>query len=201
MRIAFAALLLIASPALAENAPVSEGSITCSSPVSPDNSAKSLMLRYGQEAVIEDLPGAEGETHKGLVLFPKAMDRRVEVWFIDDSLNRVAGLTLRDPVKISRWSVAGITIGSSLAEVQKANGKPFLILGFDWDYAGLIADWKGGVFAQALSGGCKLSLSFSTDALTPGNFQGEAVKISSDNRTLVKLRPVVSEISVMFGRN
>ena len=71
--------------------------------------------------------GAEGEKYKGIVLFPKAMDRRIEIAFTDDKARRASGLTLRDTAKTSRWSVNGITIGSSLADVQKASrGQPLL---------------------------------------------------------------------------
>src|SRR5882724_13376790 len=132
---AVVALLLIASPALAQNASLSEGTITCSSPVSPNDSAKSLMLRYGEEAIIQDglYTGVEDITYKGLVLLPRAPEWRIEVSFTDETMSRAAGLTLHDTAKTSHWNVAGATIGSSLAEVQKVNGKPFLVNGFDSD--------------------------------------------------------------------
>src|SRR5882762_9590677 len=78
MRNAIAAVLLVASPAFAQNAALQEGTIACSSPVSPNDSAKSLMLRYGGEAVIQDglYTGVEDITYKGLVLFPHAPDWR-----------------------------------------------------------------------------------------------------------------------------
>jgi len=199
MRTAIVALL-IASPALAQNASLSEGTITCSSPVSPNDSAKSLMLRYGGEAVIQDdLPGAEDLTYKGVVLSPRAMDRRIEIWFTDDTLNQVAGLGIPETVKTSRWNVAGVTIGSSLAQVQRINGKPFLVNGFEWDFGGWVADWKGGIFGRPLRGGCKVALRFGTDAITPKGLSGEGVKVFSDNATLVKLRPVVTGIVLNFG--
>lgn len=199
MRKAVVALALIASPALAQNAPIVEGEITCSSPIAPEDSAKRLQQRYGQDAVIQQLPGAEGETYKGLVLLPRAMDRRIEVSFKDDSLGRVTGLILRDTAKKSRWNVAGLSIGSSLADVQKVNGKPFLVNGFEWDYGGYVVDWKGGTLGRPLQGGCKVTLRFgNNDAVTPKGFLGEGVKISSDNATLVKWGPVVTEIGMSF---
>jgi hypothetical protein len=88
---AVVALLLIASPALAQNAPqnapLSEGPITCSSPVSPNDSAKSLMRRYGEEAVIQEklYTGVEDITYSGVVLLPRAPDWRIEVSFTDET--------------------------------------------------------------------------------------------------------------------
>src|SRR5260370_12974954 len=95
MRNAIAAVLLVASPAFAQNAALQEGTIACSSPVSPNDSAKSLMLRYGEEAVIQDglSTGVEDITYKGLVLFPHAPDWRIVGSFADQTMSRPAGLT------------------------------------------------------------------------------------------------------------
>lgn len=196
--VAFTSLVLLASPAFAQSAPPQEGPITCASPVAPDDTERSLKQRYGGEAVVQDLPGAEGEKYEGLVLFPKAMDRRIEVAFTDDKAKRASGLTLRDTAKTSRWSVAGITIGSSLAEVQKANGKPFLVNGFEWDYGGFVTDWKGGTLGRPLQGGCTITIRFDKKAAAPKSLLGDGVKAASDSAAMVKFAPVVTEIGVNF---
>ena len=196
--VAVAALVLFASPAFAQTTPPQEGPITCASPVSSDDTERSLKQRYGKDAVMQDLPGAEGETYKGLVLFPKATDRRIEVSFTDDKTMCAAGLTLRDTARASRWTVGGITIGSSLADVQKANGKPFLVNGFEWDYGGFVTDWKGGAFSHPLEGGCRVTVRFDKKSAAPKSLLGDGVKVASDNATLMKWRPVVTEIGVNF---
>ena len=198
MRIAFFALLLVATPAFAQAPPLQEGAITCSSPVAPNDSAKSLIQRYGKDAVVQKLPGAEGETYKGLVLLPRAKDQRIEVSFTDDAMKRATGLAIRDNAKASRWNLSGITIGSSLMEVQKANGKPFVVSGFDWDYGGFVADWKGGAFSQ-LQGGCRVMMRFGKETGAPRNLAGDGVKASSDNAALVKWGPVVTEMGIGFA--
>jgi len=98
------------------------------------------MQRYGQEAVIQDdlSTGVEDITYKGVVLLPQAADWRIEVSFTDETMNRVAGLILYNKAKTSHWNVAGVSLGSSLTEVQKINGKPFLVNGFDSDFAGFV---------------------------------------------------------------
>ncbi|WP_316194895.1 hypothetical protein [Bradyrhizobium sp. SZCCHNRI3052] len=193
------AIVLLAAPALAQGTPPMEGPITCSSPVAATDSANSLKQRYGDEAVVQDLPGAEGKTYKGLVLFPRAMDRRIEVGFIDDKVATVSGLTLRDTAKTSRWSVAGITIGASLAAVQKANGKPFVVSGFGWDYGGFVTDFKNGTLGRILPGGCSVTVRFGRDKDAPRALSGDGVKVSSDNPALVKFAPVVTEIGINFA--
>jgi hypothetical protein len=196
--IAAITLVLLAFPAFAQTAPPQEGPITCGSPVAPDDTERSLKQRFGKEAVVEDLPGAEGEKYKGVVLFPKAMDRRIEVAFTDDKAKRASGLTLRDTARTSRWNVSGVTIGSSLAEVQKANGKPFLVSGFEWDYGGFVTDWKGGALVRPLQGGCTVTIRFGKNTAAPKSLLGDGVKAASDNAALVKWAPVVTEIGVNF---
>ncbi|WP_315759196.1 MULTISPECIES: hypothetical protein [unclassified Bradyrhizobium] len=194
-----AAALLLAAPAFAQTALPIEGPITCTLPVAATDTVKSLKQRYGDEAVVQDLPGAEGETYKGLVLFPRALDRRIEVAFIDDKIATVSGLTLRDTAKTSRWSVAGITIGASLAAVQKANGKPFVVSGFGWDYGGFVTDFKNGTLGRILPGGCSITVRFGKDKDPPRALSGDGVKVSSDNPALVKFAPVVTEIGINFA--
>jgi hypothetical protein len=196
--VAVTTLVLLTSSALAQTAPPQEGPITCASPVAPDDTERSLKQRFGKDAVVQDLPGAEGETYRGVVLFPKATERRIEVAFTDDKAKRASGLTLRDTAKTSRWSVGGVTIGSSLAEVQKANGKPFLVSGFDWDYGGFVTDWKGGTLSRPLQGGCTVTIRFGKTTGAPKSLSGDGVKAASDNATLVKWAPVVTEIGVNF---
>ncbi|MDN5004930.1 hypothetical protein ACFQZO_29180 [Bradyrhizobium sp. GCM10027634] len=196
--LAVTALIAIVSPALAQTVPPQEGPITCVSPIARDDTEASLKQRYGKDAVVQELPGAEGETYKGLVLFPKAMDRRIEIGFADDKAGRASGLILRDTAKTSRWSVSGITIGSSLADLQKANGKPFLVADFEWDYGGFVTDWKGGTLGHPLQGGCTVTIRFDRKSAAPKSLLGDGVKVASDNATLVKWAPVVTEIGVNF---
>jgi hypothetical protein len=200
MRKAVVAIALLVSPVWAQNALLPDGTITCASPVAPSDSAKSLMQRYGQEAVIQDdlSTGVEDITYKGVVLLPQAADWRIEVSFTDETMGRVAGLILRSSTKTSHWNVAGVTLGSSLPEVQKINGKPFLLSGFEWDYSGFVTNWNGGKFGRPLPGGCKLILRFDKDAGVPDGMSGEGTKVSSDNAKLVKWGPVVTQIEVNF---
>ncbi|MDA9436389.1 hypothetical protein [Bradyrhizobium sp. CCBAU 51627] len=196
--VAVTVLIAIVSPAFAQTAPPQEGPITCASPIARDDTEASLKQRYGHDAVVQDLSGAEGETYKGLVLFPKATDRRIEIAFTDDKARRAAGFTLRDTAKTSRWTVGGISIGSSLADVQKANGKPFFVAGFEWDYGGFVTDWKGGTLGRPMQGGCTVTIRFDRKSAAPKSLLGDAVKVASDNATLVKWAPVVAEIGVNF---
>lgn len=186
------------TPALAQDAAPRDGAITCSSPVAPKDSAKSLTQRYGKDAAIADLSGAEGEKYKGVVLFPRAGDQRIEISFAGNAMNAAAGLSIRNAGKGSRWNIAGVSIGSRIEDVQKANGRAFVVSGFGWDYGGLVTDWKGGALASLQPGGCRIMLRFDKEAGAPTNLLGDGVRISSDNAALRKWGPVVSEMGVNF---
>jgi hypothetical protein len=194
MRIALIALLA-ASPAFAQNVPAGAQAITCSSPVTADDSAKSLKLRYGDEAVIQSdlFSGQEDITYKGIALHPRSPEWRLEVAFMDDAMNGVARLTLQD-TKTSHWSVVGVTIGSTLVEVQKINGKSFLVSEAQTDFDGLVVDWKGGILGRPLPGGCIIVVRF--DRTHYVNVPGG--RIASNNSRLLKSGPVVEQIQVRF---
>jgi hypothetical protein len=190
-------MVLLAVPAVAQTTPAADGAITCSSPVSVEDSAASLMHRYGEEAVIDDRlsTGVEDITYQGVVLLPQSPDRRIEIGFTDDTMRRIARLTLMD-AKTSRWKVAGVTLGSTLAEVQKINGRPFRIREFFTDGGGFVVDWKGGVLSRPLpGGGCFLGVRFGK-ADEAGSPTGDP--IASDKADLRKWGPVVEQIVVSF---
>jgi hypothetical protein len=109
-------------------------------------------------------------------------------------MSRVEGITLHHAAKTSYWNVAGVTIGSSLAEVQKINGKPLLVNGFDSDFAGFVVNWKGGTLARPLPGGCRVRVRFGKD----DDRSASGDRISSDNAELVKWGPVDTQIEVNF---
>ncbi|WP_316160233.1 hypothetical protein [Bradyrhizobium sp. SZCCHNRI20481] len=189
-------LMLLAAPAWAQTAPPADGPITCTSPVSVTDSAKSLMQRYGQEAVTDDqlFTGVEDITYQGVVLSPKAPDRCIEIGFADETMQRVSRLTLIDS-KTSHWNVAGVTLGSTLAEVQKINGRPFLIREFFTDGGGFVVDWRGGALGRLLPGGCWIAVRFGK-----GREMGapEGDRISSGDARARKWAPVVEQIVVHF---
>jgi hypothetical protein len=116
----------------------------------PDVRVEQLQRRYGRDNVrIGEVPGAEGETAHGVVLFPDDPTRRAYLYFEDAAALRGLQLVrVLDPG--SRWHFAdGIGIGTPLSELVALNRKPLRFLGFDWDYGGAVTDWNGGALAPA----------------------------------------------------
>ena len=88
----------------------------------------------------------------------------------------------------------GIRRGMTLAEVEKLNGRPFVLVGFDWDYGGAVTDWKGGALAGPAAGGCTVSVSFAlpddVDEAISAAVAGDT-EFSSSDTTMKAAKPVV----------
>lgn len=171
-------------------------------PVTSQSSEAELRQRFGPSAVESTrIDIGEGETAVGVVLYPGDSLRRAEVIW-QDSVNRrrPARLILRGNRTL--WQLnRGISLGTNLQELERLNGRPFLLAGFGWDYAGVITDWKGGALDSALAG-IKLYLD-------PGSAQYESKPYSevlgdqdysSSLPPMQQLNPRVATIFVDFER-
>lgn len=104
-----------------------------------------LARRYGRANVRRDsLPGAEGETVYGSVLFPRDPRRTLYVYWVDGPpFRRVE--SVRPAPTATAWVVwPGLAVGTRLTDVERLNGRPFRLSGFEWDYGGLVSTWRGG---------------------------------------------------------
>jgi hypothetical protein len=112
-----------------------------------------LIRAYGAQAVqAERIELGEGETAPGTVLFATDSLRRLEVlWHDTVAYARPARLVLRGTR--SQWYLAaGISLGTTLHDLERLNGREFVLAGFGWDYGGAILDWRGGALARELPG-------------------------------------------------
>jgi hypothetical protein len=94
----------------------------------------------------------EGERARGTLVFPTDPQRRLEIIWGDAALKR-------EPQRIvlrgerSRWMLPGdISLGTSLADLERMNGRPFRLSGFGWDYSGAVISWNGGALDSLLTG-------------------------------------------------
>lgn len=169
-------------------------------PFTVQTSEAGLRQRYGASAVeTARIELGEGETAPGTVLFPSDSLRRMQIVWRDTVARRQpARLILRG--SDSRWQFGpGISLGTSLQDLERMNGRPFTLAGFGWDYAGVVTDWKGGALDSALAG-IKLYLD-------PGPAQYESAPYSqvlgdkdysSSLPAMQQLSPRVAQIFVDF---
>jgi hypothetical protein len=169
-------------------------------PVTATSSEADLAKNYGAAAVKPiRVELGEGETTPGTLLFPDDSSRRAEIiWQDTIGRSRPSRLVLRG--SRSQWTVGpNISLGSSLKDLERINGRPFTLAGFGWDYAGVITEWGGGALDSALAG-VKLYLD-------PGPAQYESAPYSqvlgdrdysSSLDPMQQLNPRVAQIFVDF---
>lgn len=163
-----------------------------------------LRDRFGASNVREqDVPGAEGEVERGVVLFPDDPTRRATLYFADATkLEGLALVRITDPE--STWAIGdGIRMGTTLAELVAHNGGPIEFSGFGWDYGGAVAGYRGGKLepnnAMAPQGGFRL-------APRPGLPEDAALPLgdttfSSDDVPALATDIVVGELTLSFPQS
>jgi hypothetical protein len=129
------------------------------------------------------------------VLFPKDPKRRLEVWWLNEaSRSNIYLIVLNGQ---STWTAPkGLKLGLPLAAIEKLNGKPFKLKGFDKENSSTITDWDGGALAQ-LPGGCKSGVRLVSDAKSPQEARDAVAGTDDFTSTDAKVRavkPTVAEI-------
>lgn len=170
--------------------------ITCTWPVGSNDTAASLLRRFGRQARMADIGIGEGETERGVELFPNDPRRRLSVLFWDPQR--------RKPQSVQAWSddapwtVAGIRMGDSLESLRQRNGRPILFQQFGADYGGTLHSFEGGTFANTL-GACEPSLLFTSnaEAQIPDELTGDG-QATSDHPEIGKAKVTVTMLGVRF---
>ena len=114
------------------------GSITAAT------SEATLITLFGAENVEPvDVYLGEGFTEPGAAVYPSDPTQRVEVVWRDDA--HTGPKEVRLTGESSKWKTAeGISLGSTLQEIERLNGSPFRLAGFAFDYGGTITDCGAG---------------------------------------------------------
>jgi hypothetical protein len=188
-------LALSSSPASAESAATRV--IKCDGPFGRNASHASLVKVFGNNNVgYQETPGAQDKKIKASMLYPADPKARLEfIWQDERARRRPALIRAKDQ---SAWAAAnGIRIGTALADIEKMNGKPFKLSGFDWDYGGRVTDWRGGALAKPQPGGCTLGIEFVHPEDAP---EESLTKVSGDREVLsddANMRAVEPYVAVM----
>lgn len=143
----------------------------------------------------------EGDSRPGTVIYPSKPQWRASiVW--KDPKKRQAAEIIRIEDQPSSWRLPnGISTGTTLLELEKLNGKPFKLAGFDWCYSGSVNSWNGGKLEKELtskSGKVSVALRLSPSAgqSTPAGLEGDSEFSSSDPR-MRKLNPKVYVMMIL----
>jgi hypothetical protein len=172
-----------------------------------------LVRMYGAANVVdEDVDVGEGEMEIATCVFPEDPQRSIEIlWNDGQKKAKPSKLTIRG--NTSRWKTAhDISLGTSLKQLERFNGKPFHMSGYGWDYSGTIMSWNGGTLAHELGefdpkggehGRVILRLTCSTTSAVPTTKEEDLQVVgdrdfSSSQPVLQKMNPCVGEMVWVF---
>jgi len=174
-----------------------------------DASLKALFGASNVESV--DVYLGEGFTSPGTAVYPSDTTRRIEVVWSDET--RTVPKEVRLTGDSSVWRTAeGISLGSTLREIERLNGYPFRLVGFAFDYGGTIVDCGRG---RLVALGCSVAdergaskgrlmvvrLNPGVDALGTSEYRqvlGER-EFSSGHPAMQKLNPRVYQLIVFIA--
>jgi hypothetical protein len=162
-----------------------------------------LVERFGAANVVDDsIQYADAPPVFGTVLFPKDSTRRLEIiWTDPKTQSHPERVFLRG--ESGRWAAdPGIRLGMRLTELERVNGKPFTLTGFDWDYGGTVSDWKGGTLARRSSELPHLFVQLSPAEADTGAVRDSVAgdrEFSSHDPRMQQLNPHVQVISVAYA--
>lgn len=156
--------------------------------VTKNSTLEQLKEAYGAKNVKSaDLPGPEGTTIKGVILFEGGKHEMHAVWNEEKLGKEIFDVLLIGPA----WVIGGkLKVGASLEDVEAVNGGAFKVGGFDWDLGGY-ASFEGG----KLDG--KVMVRFYPSGESHESLSGEK-QIPTGNKTLRKAKPEVTEMAVVF---
>lgn len=162
-----------------------------------------LVERFGAANVVDDsVHFADAPASPGTILFPNDSSRRLEIVWVDPK-------TRTHPERVDlrgesgRWAVdPGIRLGMRLTDLERVNGGPFTVMGFDWDYGGTITNWRGGKLGRPAK-----ELPHIFIQLSPAEADTGAVRdsvsgdreFSSHDPRMQQLNPHVQVLSVAYS--
>lgn len=156
-------------------------SLVCGEPFTPEATPATLAAVFGRENIVpETIDGPEGDPLNITAIYPKNPMRRIELMFRNEE-ERTGLMNVQLREGASLWTGPnGVKIGDSLEALEAANGGPFQIVGFGWDYGGYVTDWQGGKLAQTSN--CAVSIRLAPEAANiDDSLMGDGVQLMSND--------------------
>jgi hypothetical protein len=174
--------------------------VACSGAFAKSSGHLKLAQSYGVHNVdYAEVSGDDGSTLMASVLFPNDPKRRLEVLW-DDDVQR-SGTRMIVIGGQSTWTAQkGVHLGLPLAALEKLNGKPFKLMGFEKDGMAIVSDWNGGALG-ALPDGCKVGVQLKPDPKAPAgalSAAGSDKEFASTDPAIRAAKPTIGEIIVAY---
>lgn len=174
-------------------------------PATPQN----MVQHFGANNYIaRDLDEGEGILTPGAIIFSNVPRQSLAVLWTDRSRSNVLAIypwqDHYDPALSARslWHTRqGIRVGTPLRDLERLNGRPFILLGFGWDYSGTVVDWRGGKLQSLLIGSqCRVLVRLSNPASYQPQLWGDR-PLCSNRPDLRSPGSVLYAWEVAFGRD
>jgi hypothetical protein len=191
---------LLQEPAKKPPSPAPATVVACSGVFSKDSTHIKLAMKYDSRNItFGEVDGPEGSKIPGSILFPNDPKRRLEVLWAQE-----AGRSGTSVIAIngkSQWSAPkGMKLGMTLAALEKANGRPFKISGFDTEGSAGVNGWEGGALGS-IPGGCKMGMRLAVDPKSPPEARSAVAsdkEFLSNDEAVRALKPTVVEILIGY---
>jgi hypothetical protein len=172
--------------------------VTCAGAFAKDSNHLKLMQAFQPKNVeYGEVAGAGGSKLNATILFPKDPKLHLEVLWDNEAARSTTSLIVITGQ--STWTgPKGLRLGLTLAALEKLNGKPFKLSGFDQPEGSAVIDWQGGALAS-LPGGCKVGIKLAADRKAAADVLAAAAgkEFTSDDAKIRAAKPTVAEI--VFG--
>ena len=174
-------------------------------PINPSTSEVDLRALFGDAAISNaDVDLGEGFVTPGTVVYQNDPERRIEIIWRDSQ--RISPKEVRLTGKASKWATDdGVSLGTTLKEVEILNGYPFRLAGFDFDYGGTVVDCGKGRLTYL---GCrtfsrKWTVRFASDQRPPSPEYRQVIGdhvFSSGHPAMQAVNPTVYQLIVAIDR-
>ena len=182
-----------------ESAAAPAHTVACSGAFAKNSSHIRLAQFFGpQNLTYTEVAGAQNTKIQASVLYPKDPKRHLEVmWKNESSRANTSVISINGQ---STWTgPKGLHLGMPIAAVEKLNGKPFQLAGFDQDNSGAALDWQGGAL-EKIPGGCNVSVRLAPDPKAGDDARKEAggATLMSTDAAVRAVKPIVAEILIGY---
>ena len=174
--------------------------VTCGGTFVKDTTHLKLAIKYdSRNIVFGEVDGPDGTKIKATILYPNEAKRRLEVIWNNDAARTDLSMVVINGQ--SQWAAPkGLKLGTQLAALEKINGRPFKLSGFDADGSASVLGWEGGAL-NSLPGGCRVGVRLMADTKSAGDVRGAVSgdkQLMSSDPSLKTIKPAVAEILVGY---
>jgi hypothetical protein len=208
--ISFALVMLCAASALAER---NDWVIVPGKRLGPitSNTTRADLNRLFGNANVRDLPVDTGEgPEQATVVFPKNPSAGVAIFWQDNRIDR-AMVCYRHKTGQCNWHTEnGVSIGTSLRQLESLNGRPFQMEAWGSDVGGNITSWQRGnlaaVFGEGERNQLRLGMIWQEPQRGPtleqrtleDKINGQKRSPLSSDLTVRRLHPAVARMMLIF---